>query len=591
MGWVARGDGVKLGVGKGVPRVIGRESPGALLCVVVRRSENMYRASWRGRSSAVLVATGIVAMQIAAAPSLGAPIQWSGNEHYYEVVSGATTWQQAHNAAAARTHLGLRGHLVSITSADENLFLTATFGAGALDGRFLGGYQLVGAVEPAGSWRWVTGEAVSFGGWFPGEPNNGGGTGERVMIFAHPVQPWGKGWNDVPENSAGSGYVVEYERVKGWQNLHPLVGVGYSQAIGFYGNQIGTVNDGVRDNASLWNGTAASWVNLNPTGAARSVCNGIHAGTQVGAASFGGQLRAGYWKGTAASWVELHPAGFVASEAKAVHGTEQVGVVYLDSVVTHASLWNGSGASWIDLHPATGAERSFAYGVQGGQQVGSVVTGNFGRASLWTGSAASRVELHPTGATSSVATGIDQGIQVGRATIDGLRRAGLWRGTPESWRSIGPIAASDSQADAASGGFQVGVSWFAGNPHASLWRGTRESWKDLSLMLPATWPATFAQAVWRDGNTLHISGSGVSTADPVGSFAIRWELPICDADFNLDESVDDADFVTFASDYNALICEDAAMTPGCPADINRDGLVDDADFVLFASAYDALVCP
>lgn len=548
---------------------------------------NISNKSWRRSGH---VAAGVFAMLVVASTSSAVPVQWSENGHYYEVVEGVTTWQQAHDAASARTHLGLKGHLVSVTSAEENLFLSTTFGPGGLEGHFLGGYQLFGAAEPAGGWQWVTGEAVSFSGWFPGEPSNSS-PGERVMIFAHPVQPWGKGWNDVPDNSLASGYVVEYERVRGWQNLHPLAGIGYSQAVGFYGKQIGTVNDGVRDNASLWNGTAASWINLHPAGAERSLCNGIHDGTQVGAAAFGGQLRAGYWHGTAASWVDLHPGAFSASEAKAVHGTEQVGVVYLDSVVAHASLWSGSAASWIDLHPATGADRSFAFAVQSGRQVGVVVTANLGHASLWTGSAASRVDLNPPDATTSVATGIDGSMQVGRATINGLRRAGIWRGTPESWISIGPEGASDSQADAVFGGYQVGVSWFAGNPHASLWRGTKDSWKDLSLMMPSGWSATFGQAVWRDDNTLYISGSGVSTVDPVGSFALLWTLPICGADFNLDESVDDADFVDFASAYDRLLCDDPAMTPGCPADLNGDGFVDDADFVLFASAYDALVCP
>jgi hypothetical protein len=32
------------------------------------------------------------------------------------------------------------------------------------------------------------------------------------------------------------------------------------------------------------------------------------------------------------------------------------------------------------------------------------------------------------------------------------------------------------------------------------------------------------------------------------------------------------------------------MPVGCPADLTGDAFVDDADFVLFASAYNALVC-
>ncbi|MFO0861684.1 MAG: hypothetical protein U0570_14140 [Phycisphaerales bacterium] len=56
----------------------------------------------------------------------------------------------------------------------------------------------------------------------------------------------------------------------------------------------------------------------------------------------------------------------------------------------------------------------------------------------------------------------------------------------------------------------------------------------------------------------------------------------CDADFNGDTFVDDADFVVFAQAYNNLL-----DTFG---DLNFDNLTDDADFVIFAGAYDALLC-
>lgn len=64
----------------------------------------------------------------------------------------------------------------------------------------------------------------------------------------------------------------------------------------------------------------------------------------------------------------------------------------------------------------------------------------------------------------------------------------------------------------------------------------------------------------------------------------------CPADFNADCSVDDADFATFATQYDLLLCSDPAMPQYCPSDLNSDGLVDDADFVLFGQAYDALLC-
>lgn len=64
----------------------------------------------------------------------------------------------------------------------------------------------------------------------------------------------------------------------------------------------------------------------------------------------------------------------------------------------------------------------------------------------------------------------------------------------------------------------------------------------------------------------------------------------CTGDLNGDTTVDDADFVMFAAEYDQLVCDSPNMAPGCPADFNIDGFVDDQDFVLFAAAYDQLVC-
>lgn len=160
-----------------------------------------------GGAHAVALATVMQAMTTSA---LGAPIQWGVNGHYYEVVHEIMDWNQARVAAASRTHLGMTGHLLTVTDAEESLFVTAAFGAQNLQSIFLGGYQLPSSIEAAGGWNWVTGEAFTFWGWSTGEPNDSQGL-ENVTIFDHLEQPWGKPWNDVPDFSLGNGYVVEYE--------------------------------------------------------------------------------------------------------------------------------------------------------------------------------------------------------------------------------------------------------------------------------------------------------------------------------------------------------------------------------------------
>jgi hypothetical protein len=143
--------------------------------------------------------------------------------------------------------------------------------------------------------------------------------------------------------------------------------------------------------ASLWHGSAASWVNLNPTLASWSQCWGVDGGQQVGVARMSGVTRACLWYGTAASWVDLHPPGTLSSCAMDAHAGHQVG--YLSVSGLHATLWSGTAASCVDLNPEW-ALQSAAYGVHLDQQVGYALASGAPHAVLWNGSAASCVDLH-----------------------------------------------------------------------------------------------------------------------------------------------------------------------------------------------------
>ncbi len=152
---------------------------------------------------------------------------------------------------------------------------------------------------------------------------------------------------------------------------------------------------------------SAQWTvtNLNPAGATESAAYGVGGSQQAGYAVVGGQRRASLWNGTAASWVDLNPAGSTQSYAYGVSGGQKVGVADY-----RASLWSGTATSRVDLSPA-GASGSAAYGVSGGQQVGYAEVGGIVRASLWSGTAASWVDLQtflPPEFTSSSARGIWQ---------------------------------------------------------------------------------------------------------------------------------------------------------------------------------------
>ena len=295
---------------------------------------------------------------------------------------------------------------------------------------------------------------------------------------------------------------------------------------------------GGSSHASLWSGTAASWVDLNPAGSVSSTAYAVGGGQQAGYAIVGGSSHASLWSGTAASWVDLNPAGSTDSTANAINGGgggQQAGYAYVGGL-THASLWSGTAASWVDLHaflpagfstnstaqsvwsdasfiyvagygynsltghyeallwthaitppPPTvddlhpaGASNTWsrAYGASGTQQAGYVtVSLNTDHASLWSGTAASWVDLNPANSGYSTAFGVSGGQQVGYSAVPGVS-ACLWSGTAASWVNLNPAGFGGSIAYATSGTQQVG---FANRPcsHASLWSGTAASWVDL----------------------------------------------------------------------------------------------------------------
>lgn len=127
-------------------------------------------------------------------PSVG------GNGHFYEYVKPAIfSWNAANAAANARSLMGRAGHLVTITSAGENAFVTALKGTGDLR-------AWIGLTDLDGSntWDWVTGEPFVYSSWNGGEPNN--------MTFEHWVEIHASGgWNNVTETfNLMQGYLVEY---------------------------------------------------------------------------------------------------------------------------------------------------------------------------------------------------------------------------------------------------------------------------------------------------------------------------------------------------------------------------------------------
>jgi hypothetical protein len=155
----------------------------------------------------------LVECQRAGAQLIEWPVAQGGNGHFYEVVAAPAgiTWA---NATLGATNRG--GYLATITSAEENSFV---FGLATVDatvwysgyGPYLGGIQPAGSTEPAGGWRWITGEPFVYRNWAPGQPNNN--NNEDRIQFGGQVDR-SSTWNDIGQSNTNftRGFVVEYDR-------------------------------------------------------------------------------------------------------------------------------------------------------------------------------------------------------------------------------------------------------------------------------------------------------------------------------------------------------------------------------------------
>ena len=162
---------------------------------------------------------GLISLLIFCSSSWAAPIQWSGNNHWYEAiyVPSKIKWTDAKIAAETAG-----GYLATATSQSENTFIFSLIddpkfwfmdGADNNEGPCMGGYY----VGPEGTmsthnWKWVTGETWSYANWDNGEPNF---PGEKRMNFfsndassRNPIrQPY---WNNISDNGSVLGYIVEW---------------------------------------------------------------------------------------------------------------------------------------------------------------------------------------------------------------------------------------------------------------------------------------------------------------------------------------------------------------------------------------------
>jgi opacity protein-like surface antigen len=154
-----------------------------------------------------------------------APVQWTaaagGNGHYYEPVipSDSISWESAQAAAVAAG-----GYLATPTSDAEDQFVYSlidddsywgfNYTYNVWEGPWIGGYQDFfdpSYSEPAGGWKWVTGETWSFTNWLPQQPDNNGGVQMYLHYSPNPGEPRKRAWDDSGDPWTYRAYIVEWD--------------------------------------------------------------------------------------------------------------------------------------------------------------------------------------------------------------------------------------------------------------------------------------------------------------------------------------------------------------------------------------------
>lgn len=243
---------------------------------------------WHGSSTAVdnLAPPGVANSIIESAQGTA-----QGGYAVYGTVAHAALW---HGTAASFTDL-------NPTVATHGSSINAVYGNDQ------GGNWFGSAGERAAMW---SGTAGSFHDMAPpGSTNSvifGMGPGQQVGSFATPTVENGHAcvWSGTPASEVDLNGSLDASQAYATDGRH----------------QVGTgdMPGGARSHAMLWSGSASNSVDLNPAGADSSEAHAVSGPYEAGYFFVGPAAYACLWQGTAASFVNLHqllPPGFTSSYA------------------------------------------------------------------------------------------------------------------------------------------------------------------------------------------------------------------------------------------------------------------------------------
>ena len=133
------------------------------------------------------------------------------NGHSYYCYEEELSWKDAQNACET-----MGGHLATITSEEESMFIIDLIQSGDKYAYWLGGTD----EKEEGVWKWITNEAWSYENWISGQPDNHSDVNKNTENYLA-IERYKKAWNDVQNlgDPAGNnslertGYICEWDGI------------------------------------------------------------------------------------------------------------------------------------------------------------------------------------------------------------------------------------------------------------------------------------------------------------------------------------------------------------------------------------------
>jgi len=152
----------------------------------------------------------------------GAPRHFEMNGHSYEWIHipEGITWDEAVLDAALRSFGGVAGHLATLTTSEENAFITEHIVSQCPNRIWIGGHQPANGASFSAPWAWVTGETWSYTNWEGVQPDNCDYAEDVLVLYGQPYAlPQGR-WNDDWRGErAIRDYIVEYDGEVGSEHI------------------------------------------------------------------------------------------------------------------------------------------------------------------------------------------------------------------------------------------------------------------------------------------------------------------------------------------------------------------------------------